>query len=84
MASINLTLPDDTLETIERQSANLPAKHRMSSSYARFKPSSSSRRKPNWSPSISSGYELYPETEEEISGLMAAQMDSACRISLGW
>ena len=74
MVSISLTLPDDTLEIIERECETTGETHsefiiRLLDDFAKR------RREAEMVAQYKRGYELYPETEEEFAGLMAAQME---------
>ena len=74
MASINLTLPDDTLEIIERERASTGETQseflrRLLDEFAKQKEAEDIER-------YKRGYEKYPETDEEIALSMALAHDA--------
>ena len=74
MAQIVISLPKDTLELLERECETTGETHsefiiRLLDDFAKR------RREAEMVAQYKRGYELYPETEEEFAGLMAAQME---------
>lgn len=74
MAQIAISLPDDKLELVERE---LEATGETQSEFfIRLIDAFTKRQKEaEMVAQYKRGYELYPETEDEIAGLMAAQME---------
>ena len=75
MASINLTLPDDTLEIIERERASTGETQsefliRALQSFLK------QQKEAEIVAQYKRGYELYPETDEEMAWIEAAQRDA--------
>ena len=75
MASINLTLPDDMLEIIERERASMG--ETQSEFFVRLIDAFAERQKEAEDiERYKRGYEKYPETEEEIALSMALAHDA--------
>lgn len=81
MAQIAITLPDDKLELVEREPKFTG--ETQSEFFVRLLDYFAKQQKEaEMVAQHKRGYELYPETEEEIAGLVTSN-GSACRISLG-
>ena len=74
MGQIAISLPDDTLKLVERECETTGETH---SDFIKrpIDPFAKRRKEAEMVAQYKRGYELYPDSEEEIEGLMTAQME---------